>query len=644
MTAKIPDLSMLDRALDEAHLPALLVALSHITGNADHLRDDLKPVYDFFGDSRIGGLSEAKQAEVKAIAKKILTEYFTNGAKLAPQPSAADLRKMMDFVVGAPIPEHYVPFLMEELALGGDVKLPQWQTPKLKSAAQNMHVIVVGAGMSGILSGIRLQQAGISFEIIEKNADVGGTWFENTYPGCRVDNPNHMYSFSFEPNHDWPYHYSTQEVLLNYFRRTADKYGLRKNIRFETQVVEARFDEATSQWHVRVKNKHGEKTLVANAVISAVGQLNQPRVPDIKGAGSFKGPTFHSAQWRHDVDLKGKRVLVIGTGASAFQFVPEIAGDVADMKVFQRTPPWLGPTPDYHDKVGEGKKWLLEHAPFYDKWYRFWLFWMLTDGLYDFVKSDPTYNGPPTAVSPNNAMLREMLMAAIKPQTEGAPELFDKIIPDYPFGGKRSLRDNGVWVEALKRPNVELVTDGIEEINANGVKTKSGKQHDGDVLIYGTGFQASNFLRTFKVVGRDGVELHERWNGDARAYLGMTVPGFPNFFIIYGPNTNIVVNGSIIFFSECSVRYIIGGLKMLAESGHVTMEVKPQVHDAYNDKVDAANKLMAWGAPQVSSWYKNATGRVSQNWPFPLVDYWKATLQPNPAEFTFGESPSKKAA
>jgi 4-hydroxyacetophenone monooxygenase len=639
------DLSKLDLALEQAHLPALLVSLSHIIGNADHLTDKFKPVYDFFTDSRLGGLSDQGQAEVKAFAKKVLTDYFNNGEKLGGQLSPADLRKMMDFVVGAPIPEHYVPFLTEELGLGGDPKLPQWTTPKLKSAAQKMHVLIVGAGMSGLLSGIRLQQAGVTFEIIEKNADVGGTWFENTYPGCRVDNPNHMYSFSFEPNHDWPFHYSTQDVLLGYFQRTADKYDLRKHIRFETQVVEARFDESSAQWHVRVKDKNGrEETRVADAIISAVGQLNQPRMPDVKGAGSFKGPTFHSAQWRHDVDLNNKRVLVIGTGASAFQFVPEIAPKVADMKVFQRTPPWLGPTPDYHDRVGEGKQWLLEHVPFYGKWYRFWLFWMLTDGLYDFVKTDPTYNGPPNAVSPNNALLREMLTAAIKPQTDSMPELLDKIIPEYPFGGKRSLRDNGVWVEALKRPNVELVTDPIEEINANGVKTKSGTQHDADVLIYGTGFHASNFLRTFKVYGRDGVELHDRWNGDARAYLGMTVPGFPNFFMIYGPNTNIVVNGSIIFFSECSVRYIVGSLKLLAETGHATMEVKADTHDAYNEKVDAANKLMAWGAPQVSSWYKNATGRVSQNWPFPLVDYWKATLQPNPNDFVFGERRSKAAA
>ncbi|MGH6873281.1 MAG: FAD-dependent oxidoreductase [Rhizomicrobium sp.] len=627
---------LLEQGLDEAHLPALVMSLVHITGDAGLLERFPRPVYDFFAEGRLGGYTPEVQQELKDFARAAIVKFRAGGETLPPPPSKDTVLKMMNFIAGADLPEHYVPFLMEELAIEDvDAKRPHWDTPALQARRKDMRVVVIGAGMSGLLSAIRLKQAGIAFDVIEKNADVGGTWFENTYPGCRVDNPNHMYSFSFEPNHDWPYHYSTQDVLLGYFRRTADKHGLRKHIRFETQVEEARFDEKTVKWHVTVKDKAGKTdTIVADAVISAVGQLNQPRLPDIKGVGSFEGPAFHSAQWRHDVDLKNKRVAVIGTGASAFQFVPEIAPDVAEMAVFQRTPPWLGPTPDYHRKVGEGKKWLLEHAPFYGKWYRLWLFWMLTDGVYEFVKVDPTWNGPPNAVSPNSAMLREMLVMAIKPQTDAAdPALIDKIIPDYPFGGKRSLRDNGVWVQALARPNVELVTDPIAEINASGVKTVSGRQFDADVLIYGTGFHASKFLRTYKVYGRGGVELHERWAGDARAYLGMTVPGFPNFFMIYGPNTNIVVNGSIIFFSECSVRYIMGCLKLLAETGSVTLEPRPDVHDSFNERVDAMNAKMAWGVPQVSSWYKNEAGRVSQNWPFPLVDYWSATLKPDPRDF-----------
>jgi 4-hydroxyacetophenone monooxygenase len=631
---------LLEQGLKEAHLPALLMSLVHLTGDASLLEEFPRPVYDFFADGRAGGYSPEIQEKLRARARTEIGKFRAGNGKLPAQPSAALAMKMMNFIAGVDIPDHYVPFLMEELGLEGtDAKHPHWEGPKLEARRKNMRVLVIGAGMSGLLSAIRLKQAGIAFDVIEKNKDVGGTWFENSYPGCRVDTQNHLYSYSFEPNHEWPQHYSTQDVLLSYFRGVSKKHDLSKHIRFETQVVEARFDEKTSKWNVRVRDASGhEETIVADAVISAVGQLNQPRLPDIKGRDSFKGPSFHSAQWRHDVDLKGKRVAVIGTGASAFQFVPEIAKDVKQLSVFQRTPPWLGPTPDYHDKVGEGKKWLLEHLPFYDKWYRFWLFWVMTDGVYEFVKADPTWNGPANSVSPANAMLREMLIEALKPQVAAAPHLLEKIVPDYPFGGKRSMRDNGVWVGALARPNVELVTDPIVEITPTGVNTKSGNQYEADVIVYGTGFYASNFLRTYRIVGRGGVELHDKWNGDARAYLGMTAPGFPNFFMIYGPNTNIVVNGSIVFFSECSVRYIIGCLRLLAETGNATLEPKQDVHDAFNKRVDAMNAKMAWGVPQVSSWYKNEKGRVSQNWPFPLVEYWSATLAPDPADFELRKS------
>ena len=629
------DIAIIDEALADAHLPALMMSLVHMTGDASLLSDDMKPAYDFFADGRLGGLSPDKQAHLRALAKDAITAYLAGDGKLPPPPSPETLRRMMDFIVGGEVPERYVGMLSEELAVDGvDQKKPHWEAPALKAAASKLSVLIIGAGMSGLLAGIRLQQAGVGFTIIEKNADVGGTWLENTYPGCRVDNPSHLYGYSFEPNHEWPMHYSTQPVLRDYFMGCADKYGLRPHIRFKTQVLEARFDEAAKAWRVKIRREDGaEETLVASAVISAVGQLNQPRLPDIPGRDSFAGAAFHSARWRHDVDLKGKRVACIGTGASAFQFVPEIAPIVGHLDVFQRTPPWLGPTPDYHDKVTPGEAWLLEHVPFYEKWYRFWLFWMLTDGLYEGVKGDPNYAGPPTAVSDANAMMRQVLIEAIRPQTEGAPGLLEKVIPDYPLGGKRSVRDNGVWIAALRRPNVELVTEPIKEITPKGIVTADGVLHEVDVIIYGTGFTASDFLKTFKVYGKGGVELHEQWAGDARAYLGMTVPGFPNLFVIYGPNTNIVVNGSIIFFSECSVRYITGALQMLAETGHATLEPKKAVHDAFNAKVDEANRWMAWGAPQVNSWYKNAKGRVSQNWPFPLVDYWTATLKPNPDDF-----------
>jgi len=622
----------LTAALEEAHVPTLVMVLVHLTGDKGWL-DGERPVYVPFDDGQ-GGLSPAFVSKVKAAAAAALEEWRQN--RLTPtKPDQATVRRMMDYIAGAEIPSHYAPFLSEELGLEGeDPKRPRWDKEPLAAAAPRLSAVIIGAGMSGLLAAIRLQQAGIKFTLVEKNADVGGTWLENLYPGVRVDTPNHLYSYSFEPNHAWPQRYSTGDVLLEYFRRTADKYGLRDKTLFSTTVKRCVFHAQTGVWETIVIDADGaERALESTVVITAVGQLNQPRMPSIEGTESFKGEAFHSARWPADFTAAGKRVAVIGAGASAFQFVPEIAKEASSLTVFQRSAPWLAPTADYHEPVGEGKKALLEHLPFYDKWYRFYLFWTMTDGVYEAVKADPDWSGGPEAVGALNAGLGAMLAQAIAPQTEGRPDLLKKVVPNYPFGGKRALRDNGTWIQALRRDTVSLETTPIARITPEGILTMDGVLHHADVIVYGTGFEASSFLKGVEIVGADGRSLHETWAGDARAYLGITVPGFPNFFSLYGPNTNIVVNGSIIFFSECAVRYVMGCLELLARTGADRLEVKSEVHDAFNAKVDEANAKMAWGAPQVSSWYKNALGRVSQNWPFPLVDYWSATLAPNPDDF-----------
>ena len=638
------DLTQLDRALAAAHQPALQAALVHLTGQDHWLRPEWTPAYVPLsqGDT---GVPEAEQKKFLAEAKAALVEWFGRGDGRTHPPSLATLRRMMSFVAGAEIPEGYADFLGDELSLAEtNTKTPVWEAPGLTAGAAKMQVLVIGAGMSGLLTGIRLSQAGVSYEILDKNADVGGTWFENTYPGCRVDSSNHIYSYSFEPNHHWPQHFSTQPILLEYFRGVADRYDLRGKIAFETEVETLDWDEPRALWKVTVRDRTGARRVIeANAVVTAVGQLNRPHMPEIKGRDRFSGPAFHSARWRHDVDLTGKRVAVIGTGASAYQFVPEIAGKVGSLTVFQRTPPWGLPVPHYHEDVPDGMNWLLEHVPYYDKWYRFWMFWMVTDGLLPMVEADPGWNGPPTAVSAANLGFREMIAGAIAAQAPNRPDLVEKVVPTYPVGGKRALLDNGVWMAALQRDNVSLVTDAITEITETGIVTADGTARDFDVIIYGTGFYASKFLEPMKIRGRGGADLHATWDGDPRAYLGMTSPGFPNLFMIYGPNTNIVVNGSIIFFSECSVRYIVGCLKLMAETGARAMEPKREVHDAFNVRVDAANALMAWGAPQVSSWYKNEKGRVTQNWPFALVDYWRATLEPDAGDFSIERAPESVA-
>ncbi len=634
----------LEEVLKDAHLPALLTAMVHMTGDTSWLRPEWAPVYNPLDRTDIGIPPEVQDQARKAAAEAIRAHLGGKPLQM-PGTDTPTLRRQMDFVSGAPIPEEYVDFLLDELTLSGkSTKDPQFDQPQLQAAARKLKVLVIGAGMTGLLAGIRLSQAGVPFEIVDKNADVGGTWFENTYPGCRVDNSNHMYSYSFEPNHAWPQHFSPQPVLLQYFQGIAKKYDLRRHIRFETLVEVVAWDDARSVWRATLKGPDGKTEVIeANAVITAVGQLNRPRMPDIEGVGTFEGPAFHSAEWRHDVDLKGKRVGVIGTGASAYQFVPEIAADVAQLTVFQRSPPWGLPVPHYHDNVPDNMKWVLEHVPYFDKWYRFYLFWSTTEGFLPMVKSDPTWNGGPGAVSPENAMFREQVIESYRAQMTVRPELLDKVIPNYPIGGKRAVLDNGVWLAALQRDNVELVTEKIAKITPKGIVTADGVEHEYDVLIYSTGFQASNFLAYLKVKGRGGRDLHETWGGDAKAYLGMTVPGFPNFFITYGPNTNIVVNGSIIFFSECSIRYIVGSLKLLAETGVRAMEPKQAVHDDFNRRVDEANAGWAWGSPHVSSWYKNSFGRVSQNWPFGLIDYWRATLAPNPDDFVLEKAPEPVA-
>ena len=425
----------------------------------------------------------------------------------------------MEFTVGGSEMDAYVPLLEEELAISGeDHRAPGWHKGSLAPDVE-FSVAIIGAGMSGLLAAHRLQQAGVPFVVLEKNDDVGGTWWENTYPGCRVDNPNHLYSYSFAQKHDWPQHFSTQGALQQYFATCADDLDLRRHVRFGTEVVSARFDETSSSWTLEVRTAEGNGTVVAQAVISAVGQLNRPKLPDIAGRDRFGGPSFHSARWDHDVDLRGKRVAVIGNGASAAQFIPVIADDVAELRIFQRTPNWFGPTPDYHEEVSDGQRWLYTHVPFYSEWHRFWIFWRTADGVLPNVTVDPAWEGHGLSVSEANELARLLLTAYLEAEFADRPELLAQVVPTYPVGAKRILRDNGIWARTLKRPHVQLVTEKITEITPTGIVTGDGQEHEVDVVIYGTGFQASRFL-----CAHGGVRPQR---GGAPRAVGGQRPGLP---------------------------------------------------------------------------------------------------------------------
>ncbi len=620
----------IQNALEDAILPALLPALAQATGDFSLLREDLRPVMAL-GDVQ-GGMTEDQQATARSLALDALKTLREDGAKTVQRPIEDDVRRISQWITSLPASDDYIRLCVEELAVSGqDSGAPTWRADK----GADFRVAIIGAGISGILAGIRLKQAGVPFVIIEKNGDVGGTWLENTYPGARVDVQSALYSYSFAQKIDWPGSYSTQPALLDYFRDCADEQGIRDSIRFSTEVRSATFDEEACTWSIRLQPADGdEETIEVQAVISAVGQLNRPKLPDIAGMESFKGPSFHSAQWDHSVDLTGKRVAVIGTGASAAQFVPEIAKDAAALSVFQRTPAWMFTRPNYHEETPAGLQWLFHHVPHYLQWYRFWLFWTL-DGLLPVAIVDENWESEGPSVSALNEGMRQVLTMSLRDQYSDRPDLLEKILPTYPPAAKRILLDDGSWPETLKRDNVDLITDGIREITRDGVVTKNGELVEADVIVYGTGFEASRFLMPMEIVGRRQVVLSEQWDGDARAYLGITVPNFPNFFMLYGPNTNIVVNGSIIYISECGMQYVLGCVRMLLKDGHRTMDCKQEVHDAYNERIDEANLQRAWGVSDVNSWYKNEHGRVAQNWPFNVVEYWQQTREPAPADYVF---------
>lgn len=625
----------LREALEHANLPALLPAIVQLTGDASLLERFPAPSSPMMG-AVDGDHSEADQAAIRELAFESLRAYRDGDGTLPPMPDEATLARMMNWCAGETIPPEYVPLAIEEAALAeADPRRFEWNARPAEAVLEDFRVLVIGAGFGGVCAGIRLGQAGISYTIVEKNESVGGTWHENSYPDLRVDVPNHFYSYSFAHNPDWSNYFSMRDELKGYIEGVAQQHGVDAQLRLRTEVLRADFDEAASLWRVRVRGADGqEEVLEANAVVSAVGMLNRPQYPDIPGLETFDGPCFHSARWEHDVELEGKRVGVIGTGASAMQFVPRVAEKAAQLTVFQRSAHWASYNASYRATIDEGFKWCLRHIPFYHSWYRFLLFWAGADRAYPVFRIDPDWHEPDTAISMMNDLFRQAATQHIRDELGGDPELLAKCLPDYPPLGKRPLMDNG-WYSTLRREDVSLVTEGIREITPKGVVTEDGEQHTFDVLVLATGFHAGKFLWPMEIVGKDGVSLQDRWEGgeNPRAYLGITMPDFPNLFCLYGPNTNPVV-GSVIYMLECQMTYVMGCLREMLENGIQSIDCKPDVHDAYNERLDAEMEHMVWRHPRVRSYYNNKSGRVITNVPWTMYQYWAMTRTPDLADYS----------
>jgi cation diffusion facilitator CzcD-associated flavoprotein CzcO len=481
-------------------------------------------------------------------------------------------------------------------------------------------VLIVGAGFSGLCMAIKLLEAGMKdFLLIEKSDDVGGTWYENRYPGCACDVPAHLYSFSFERNPGWTRMFASQPEIYQYLKSCVQRYGLAPYIRFNTRFHEAAWDESADLWRIRAGNNLRDNLSIrARVLVSGMGALHVPHYPEIPGIGRFSGPSFHSATWKPEVDLSGKTVAVVGTGASAVQFVPQIAPSVEKLYLFQRTPAWIVPRLDF----GISEKWRrrFRKVPGLAWTFRKLLFLSLEWRILSFL---------------GDRFVREHLEKIARRHLERSitdPKLRAALTPKYQIGCKRILLSDDFY-PALKRPHVELVTENIAEVRERSIVTRDGVERPIDVLIYGTGFHVTDQFIGMRLVGRGGIEIHDAWRNGMSAYLGVTVSGFPNFFILLGPNTGLGHN-SVVLMIEAQVGYVINCLKLMHERKVGAMEVRAESQRHFAADIRDRMARTVWQSGGCRSWYQDThTGENTTLWPGSVIGYLRSTRFVSDSEY-----------
>jgi 4-hydroxyacetophenone monooxygenase len=515
---------------------------------------------------------------------------------------------------------------IEELSLDPWARGLQWQTPPPQDRLEAFNVIVIGGGLGGLNAAIQLKRAGIPFTVIEKNSDVGGTWWENRYPGCRVDSQSRAYTNLYGVDYSYPYSHCPASENERYFHWVADTFELRDDILFGTEVRSMAWDETTNEWQVSIAGPDGERTLRANGVITAVGFLNRPKLPDIDGMSDFRGPSFHSARWPDGLEIKGKRIAVIGTGASGYQMIPELALEAGHVVILQRTPQWFMPTPDYRTPYPPQVNWLDRNLPFYTNFMRFRAA-MTIRFMADVSEIDPDFDDP-DACNARNKASRDACLAFLEHKL-GDPELVRKMTPPHPYLSARPLAVDSEYsvLDVLQSDNVTLVTDGISRITETGIETVTGAHHEVDIIVYATGFHATDYLFPMTIIGRDGVTIEKTWAEDgARAYLGCMVPRFPNLWMVYGPNTNGGMHPAS--FHEVVARYALECMEHLIVNDKHAIEVTEDAYWRYNHLVDERNARKVWSDPRAHNYYWTEFGRSAVMCPFYPSEVWHFLRHP----------------
>ncbi|MGW6144852.1 flavin-containing monooxygenase [Streptomyces sp. NPDC055140] len=619
-----PGLSELQELTKSANIPTLLMVIYQVTGDPRWLEPPYRPTRTKgLGDHDTGGLPDDVQAAIRRAAAQAFDHLAQGKLPAIELPTPEQTAAMLGVCVGEQVDATYGQMFSEEFRrriADDQVGAQATDTPSV-GVPPGFRVLVIGAGVSGIIAARQLNQLGVDYLVVDKHEAPGGNWLDNRYPGAGVDTPSHLYSYSFAP-HDWSHHFELRPALEEYFDQAYENVGAREHTRFRTEVVRAEYDERAASWSVTLRAADGTVEVESfNAVVGAVGLLNRPKYPEISGYGSFEGRSFHSSEWPDDLDVTGKRVAVIGSGASAMQIVPAIAEQASEVRVFQRTPPWIAPFEKFHQPITEDARYLLRTFPLYRTWYWLKLYWQFGDKVLDSLRKDPQWPHPERAMNARNDGHRVFFTQYIRDELGERADLFEKVLPGYPPYGKRILLDNG-WYRALCRPDVTLVTEAVEKVTPTGVVDRSGAAYDADVLVWATGFEASRFVASMEVDGRDGITLREAWeDDDARAYLGVTVPDFPNFFLVGGPNS-FPGSGSFMYFMEVQMRYIARLLLDMFRTGARSIDVRRDVFDEYNELVDRTSEMTVWAHPGTNTYFRNSRGRVVFVSPFRNIEYW----------------------
>jgi 4-hydroxyacetophenone monooxygenase len=566
------------------------------------------------------------EADAELLKSKIaafLKSYRDSGAGHLELGSEEHLHRSLSLTAGYDIPEHDYPIWREEAAFDRWARGINWSDDNPPENRGDFKVAVIGTGISGLNVAVQLKRAGIPFVVLEKNPEVGGSWYENRYPGARVDTASRGYTHLFSYDYPFPYAYCPRDENLKYFKWVADEFGIREHIAFNTEVKTMTWDDTAKQWQLTAQSPMGSCNMAFNAVITCVGFLSRPQLPNIEGMDSFEGVACHSATWPRDLDIQGKRVAVVGSAASGYQTTPVIAKSAAHTYLFQRTPNWCFEDLSYVDELPKQALWLERNIPYYSNFVRFRIAALMNPDFAVGAKVDPSFDDP-HAVSASNKATRDMCIAFIERKLASRPDLIPKMIPSNPPGSSRPIRidsDDSVF-DALLRDNVSLITDSIEKITPKGILA-DGVEHEVDVIVFATGFKANEYLWPMEVRGRNGLRIEQRWAKDGpRAYLGTMVPEFPNLFMCYGPNSNNFGGFTVVDLLELVAQFALRSIAGLIEQGRSSVEVTDEAFWRFAEILDAEEKMKIYMDPRANNYYQNK-GRSSVNGPIDIRRMWR---------------------